>query len=127
MGDEIKERKEKHPYHIDEMPIQPADLHRRVVFPGVIPAPRFPGQNGQGSDPDQDVQGVQAGHAEIEREKQLHLVVRRRTRVVERFPGDVVVRVILEVFKPVQRQITAAGTPTISAIQPVPNGRPSPS
>src|SRR5690242_17955378 len=69
--DQIQKGIEKNPHNIDEVPIQADDFDRSVVTPGEATFHRLENQPKDETRADNHVQGVQAGHGEIERDIQL--------------------------------------------------------
>src|SRR5262245_46063568 len=70
-SDQIEKRKEEDPDHVDQMPVEPDHLDRRVVRRG---EPAAPGQNDQPRHetyPHREVDRVQTGHGEVEEEERL--------------------------------------------------------
>src|SRR5437870_3202774 len=73
-ANEVKEREQEDPYDVDEMPVQTADLDRRVVLGGDRAAPRQPQHDGHDAKPGDHVQRVKAGHQVVEREEDLRVL-----------------------------------------------------
>src|SRR5262245_59421663 len=78
-SDQIEKRKEEDPDHVDQMPVEPDHLDRRVVRRG---EPAAPGQNDQPcheTDAHREVNRVETCHGEVEKEERLE-----RTTVLPR-------------------------------------------
>ena len=71
--DQVKQRKEKDPDNIDEMPVQARHFHRRMIGGRVNAAAGLYHENRKHPDSDDHVQGMKAGHGEIHGKEQLHL------------------------------------------------------
>src|ERR1700726_361836 len=69
--DQIEQRKQENPNDIDEVPVQADVLHRRVVLRREASAHRFFNKPKEQAGANNHVQGVQAGHAKVEREEKL--------------------------------------------------------
>src|SRR3954454_13703360 len=69
---QVDERVEKDPDEIDEMPIKPGDLDRRVIGRRERSAPGPHRDQRDNRDADQKMQGVDAGNAEIQEIEQLY-------------------------------------------------------
>src|SRR5262249_43804218 len=72
-ADQVKQREQENPYDIDKVPVQAAQLHRRVVFPSELPSVGPQEQPAQQSETDDHVKSMQAGHGKVEREEYLGL------------------------------------------------------
>src|ERR1044072_3024394 len=71
--DEVQKWEQENPDDIDEVPIKPAEVDGRVISGAVNAFARLHDQPDQKTGADHHVQGVQAGHGEIEREEQLRV------------------------------------------------------
>src|SRR5918995_3720715 len=76
-SDQIQQGKQKNPNDIDEMPVEPDKLNRRMVDRRKLAAPRAPHQPEQKTDADDHVQSMHAGHGEIKRKEDLRLARHR--------------------------------------------------
>src|SRR6266404_5107255 len=74
--DQIQQREQENPNDIDEVPVEADILDGRVVLRREAAAPRFLDEPKEQAGADDHVQGVQAGHAEIEGEEKLGVGVR---------------------------------------------------
>src|ERR1700730_10815601 len=72
-ANQIQEWKEEDPDDIDEMPVKPAHLDRACVLPRNRAVPRPPKHPRHDAESDDHVKGVEAGHDEIQREKDLRV------------------------------------------------------
>src|SRR5208337_1216979 len=92
--DQVEQGEQVNPDDIDEVPVQPADLHRRVVFRSEAPPPCRVQKPGENADADDHVQRVQSGHDEVKREINLrvlrvgHLIRMARNRLLELETGS---------------------------------------
>src|ERR1700674_2093701 len=77
---QIQQREQIDPHNIDEVPVQTHDFNGGVVLRREAAAERAPDEPNEQACADDHVQGVQAGHAEIQRE--IKLGVRVDVRVV---------------------------------------------
>jgi hypothetical protein len=72
---QIEQRKQKDPNDIHKVPIEPGDLNRvRIGFRKLSP-PGHEDHDRHDAQTDDHVNGMQAGHGEVEREKDLRLAV----------------------------------------------------
>src|SRR5258707_3401278 len=69
--DQIEQRKQENPNDIDEVPVEADVFNGRVVLRREAAAQRFLDEPNKQAGAHDHVQGVQAGHAEIEREEKL--------------------------------------------------------
>src|SRR5207245_6923898 len=74
----IKQRKQINPQNIDKVPVQADDFHGRVVLRRETAAERSFDEPNEKAGVHDHVQGVQAGHGEIQREIKLAVVVNVR-------------------------------------------------
>src|SRR5579872_4185703 len=65
---QIQQREKIDPDNIHEVPVQAPDFDGSVVLRAVAPLPRMVRQENEDADADDHMQGVQAGHGEIEGE-----------------------------------------------------------
>src|SRR5579863_1765107 len=72
--DQVEQREQEDPDDVHEVPVQPDALQGVVPLGGEAPAPGRHQQVAQQPDADHHVQGVQAGHTEVEREEDLGLL-----------------------------------------------------
>src|SRR6476469_2695873 len=68
-ADQIQQREQENPHHIDQVPVQAAQFNRRVIAWAKLSTMRTQEQPGQEAQANERVEGVQAGHSEIEREE----------------------------------------------------------
>src|SRR5258707_15020891 len=73
--DQIEQWKQKNPDDIDEMPVQADIFYGRVVFRRKAAARRFFDEPYEQACADDHVQGVEAGHAKVQREEKLGMGV----------------------------------------------------
>src|SRR6266850_6957318 len=66
---QIKQRKQEYPHNIDEMPIEPYQLDRRVVDRGKASATGLDNQSSQQSQSDDHVQRMHPGHRKVKGKK----------------------------------------------------------
>src|ERR1700735_2707572 len=71
--DQIQQRKQINPDNVDEVPVQATDFDRSVVLGSEASLPGSDEEPKKNSEPDNHVQGVQAGHHEVQRKKQLRM------------------------------------------------------
>src|SRR5437868_8779631 len=71
--DQIQQREQEDPYNIDEVPIQAADFHRREIVGVELALPRHCVDCEHQDHAHKHVNGVEAGHEEIEAEQNLGL------------------------------------------------------
>src|SRR3990172_5054879 len=76
-ADQIKQREEKNPHDIHEMPVQAEEFNRRVIFGAESPFSCKKHQPDQQSHSNDHVQGVHSCHHEIETEEDLGLLCMR--------------------------------------------------
>src|SRR5216683_470758 len=69
--DQVQQREQEDPDDVHEVPVQAEAFERVVPLGGVAPLPGGEQQVAEQTDADDHVQGVQPGHAEIEREEDL--------------------------------------------------------
>src|ERR1700692_2365302 len=67
--DQVQQREQEDPDDVHEVPVQADALERVVPLGGVAPLPGGQQQVAEQADADDHVQGVQPGHAEVEREE----------------------------------------------------------
>jgi len=72
-ANEVEQREEKNPDDVDKMPVETADVERRVVVCGEAAAGGHDDEDGENAEADDHVKGVQAGHKEIEDHEHLDL------------------------------------------------------
>src|SRR5580704_19521706 len=72
-SDEIEQREQEDPDDVDEVPVETADLDRVVVVRGDDAAGRPPEHHRHDADADDHVEGVEAGHDEVQREEDLRV------------------------------------------------------
>src|SRR5687768_16137125 len=101
--DQIQQRKQENPNDVDEMPVQAADLDGAGILPrdGSVPCPEQHPRHD--SEPDDHVNGVQAGHREIQREEDLR-VPEVLGLELERRPGNVMLVELLVVLHPLDAE-----------------------
>src|SRR5581483_7783943 len=87
--DQIKERPEEQPDHVDEVPVETAELERDVAVLVGAKALRAAGEPGEHRDADEDVERVEPGHEVVEVEEHL-LAARSRSAPGEQTLADVV-------------------------------------
>src|SRR5262249_50655613 len=73
-ADQVEEGKEEDPDDVDEVPVEPGDLDRRVVGGADATRPRHPKEPGHDAEPDDHVEGMEPGQREVEREEDLRRV-----------------------------------------------------
>src|SRR5580658_522639 len=108
---QIQQREKKNPNNIDEVPVQTDEVDRRAVFRREPALERLPNQPDQQARADDHVQGMQAGHCEIKREKQLRVRVggHRSARLEAKIQaGNVMLDKFLVVFDALDAQEYAA-------------------
>ena len=72
--EKVEEREEEDPDDVDEVPVEARPGRRACCTRGVnSPCRAFDDQPGEQADADDHVEGVQPGHAEVEREEELAL------------------------------------------------------
>src|ERR1700722_11126033 len=69
--DQVEQGKQINPDDVDEMPVQAADLDWSVIFRREASLPGHSQKPGKDTQPDNHVEGVDAGHDEVKREKNL--------------------------------------------------------
>src|SRR6185369_1759538 len=80
--EQIQERKEKDPDDVHKVPVETRTLQRRVVREVETTLPGRPDERRENAQSDDHVQGVQAGHHEVEREEDLRLLARGSLKVL---------------------------------------------
>src|SRR5436190_20226513 len=106
-ANQVEQRKQEDPDDVDEVPVETADLDRAVIPGGDRPVPRPAQHDGHDAEADDHVQRVEAGHQEIEREKDLRV---REILPLElkRWTGNVVFDERLEVLEALDAEKHAA-------------------
>src|SRR3954467_3741964 len=66
-SEDVDRREHDDPHHVDEMPVDPADLDAVVVLGGEVPAEGADRHEQEDREADEDVGSVQAGEAEEDR------------------------------------------------------------
>src|SRR5665213_1319170 len=94
--DEIKQRIQKQPDDVHEMPVKSGEFDGSLISAGKFSSSRAQKHHGQDSESDGDVNAVQAGHRPIKPEKNLCL---RRQQRIKIGTGQKVVMQIFVIFK----------------------------
>src|SRR4029077_11665979 len=100
-SNQIQQREQEDPNNVHEVPVEPADLQRRVILL-VEPATRsHDRQHGQNADPNDHVQGVQPGHEKVKTEKHGYLLADRAPfrPYLKSESGDKVLHEVMAPFK----------------------------
>src|SRR5713226_80019 len=98
---QIEQREQENPNDIDEVPVEADVLDRRVVLRREATAQRLLDEPDEEAGADDHVQGVQAGHAEIEGEEKLGVGVGGNVGArleIEIPAGDVVLDVLVVIL-----------------------------
>src|SRR5712671_2635051 len=72
---QIEQREQENPHDIDKVPVQADIFYGRVVFRRKAAAQRFFDEPNEQARADDHVQGVEAGHAKVQREEKLGMGV----------------------------------------------------
>src|ERR1039457_3247096 len=96
--DKIQQCKEENPHNVDEVPVQSADLDRRVVAGVKASFDGRPQQPGHQPKSDNHMERVKAGHEEVEAEKDLRLVEKLFLLILEPEGRDSVLLPVLMVL-----------------------------
>src|SRR5579863_2220786 len=83
--DQVQQREQVNPDDVDEVPVQPADFHRRVILRSEISLPGHDKQPGENSQSHNHVQRVQTSHDEIQGEENLRML---GVRIFSGMPGN---------------------------------------
>src|SRR5689334_13141590 len=99
---QVQQREQENPDHVDEVPVKAADVDRGHVLSGKAAGLRLENQDEEDTHADHHVEGVQSRHRKIKREEELRmaLLFELQPFQMEGRTGNVM---LVELFLPLER------------------------